>query len=145
MKKALLWCLLALVVASCGGDDEPTPEPLPVVSAEIVFVPCVSKSELALDLKITSDKPVSVECDAGRDAQNNVIFCRGLPESINGEWTGRIYCPTGTPDPRTSANSNVDCEVRDAGSGQLGNSIGFSPGLAPQEQDPQIYSNLCGL
>lgn len=142
--RRLLWCLLALVVASCGGDDEPTPEPLPVVSAEIVFVPCVSKSEMVLDVMITSDRPVSLDCSAGRNEQGNRMLCRGEPDPLVGEWTGRVFCATGSPDPNLV--NSYGCIVRDAETGRLADDVYAdpAPGFAPQEER-QVYDDLCGL
>lgn len=141
--RMLLWCLLALVVASCG-DDEPAPEPLPVVSMEITFVPCASKSELALDVKITSDRPVSLDCSAGDDPRGNRMLCRGEPDPLVGEWTGRVFCATGDPDP--TGITGYSCIVRDVKTGRLADDVEAQPDLlfAPKE-DRQVYADLCGL
>lgn len=143
MKKALLWCLLALGAVSCG-EDEPAEEPLPVVSLEVVFVPCVSKSELALDVKITSDRPASLDCVAWDSRSGMARACRGEPDPLEGEWTGRVFCATGNPDPTNI--SGYDCIVRDAETGRLADDARFVfvPGEVPQEER-QIYDDLCGL
>ena len=143
MKKALLCCLLALGAVNCG-EDEPAEEPLPVVSLEVVFVPCVSKSELALDVKITSDRPVSLDCSAGRNEQGNRMLCRGEPDPLVGEWTGRVFCATSGPDPNLV--NSYGCIVRDAETGRLADDAYAdpAPSEAPQEER-QVYDDLCGL
>ncbi len=123
MKKALLWCLLALVVASCG-DDEPAPEPLPTAQGELLSVPCEAP-RLVLEVRITTSAPVEAwECVIGRPAAR----CSGLPSRIDSEWRGRVYCEQ-EPGYTTDAMSCIGKAVSDGRTVALDGLL--APGFAP--------------